>query len=752
METAAFKIKESSIAYNILSKGLYSRKIECVIREISTNAADEHKLHNINQPFEVHLPTGTNPVFWVRDYAKGLSHDNVMNLYTTCFDSTKRGSSEFDGMLGLGSKSPFTVADEFTITSWFEGKKSVYLCYKQHDNPFIKRIMTCDSNEPSGLKVEVKPNSSYNYVWDWQRYARRVYKFFKNKPTIVSSSTIDMELEKCFTSNELLGQSATNPWSMHNDLGESYAVMGNVAYPINFMQIDVSEDEEPYVNIVRDTSNLVIHFNRGEVHFTPNREALQYDAHTQSALKKVCKDIVCNVIDDLKACSKIPDLFEARKTFAIKEEENSGVFSCNESFKKYMNKLMKEIIHEATGENLFPNGEMKTVCQVQTTHLTKDGSRVTSRDKDNIIYNFQRNEKIFYFGKKKQLGRVKGYMVNNNISYANLVDKQTATHLASVLGIGNHAERLSKFIDVDTLPATSNRSSIKVSKHLIHENGFVNLEVKSEIVLLDDHEYFFIIRKNKKYYMNSHEVSQGQIISMIQGAKKIGIALPEYVITMTASEAKNHGIYEDGNFVNFLQHLARKAFDYLKSHEDFIYKILNDNCWLNNQYDIPFPVIGWNALLSDHPIRNLENVILTRNQTHDLDNLFYKADNQNGTKILNNISYIYSSFCTVLSNRNSSNRYFSMEDENVSIDGRDVIVNLNRYSWIYLFKAKGRRIETNVLEFYKIVKCDFSSGSYDNYIKDLNDLHSSGMMRGIYFREIPAKRVVFKWNIQGIGE
>jgi hypothetical protein len=92
-----------------------------------------------------------------------------------------------------------------------------------------------------------------------------------------------------------------------------------------------------------------------------------------------------------------------------------------------------------------------------------------------------------------------------------------------------------------------------------------------------------------------------------------------------------------------------------------------------------------------------------------------------------------------------------MEDENISIDGRDVRVNLTRHSWIYLFKAKGRRIETNVLEFYKIVRSDNSS-SYDNYIKDLNDLHSSGMMSGIYFKEIPAKRVVFKWNIQGIGE
>ena len=76
-------------------------------------------------PFEVHLPTILEPYFSVRDYGTGLTDQEIESIYTTYFESTKTNSNEYIGALGLGSKSPFSYTDNFTVTSVKNGSKSI---------------------------------------------------------------------------------------------------------------------------------------------------------------------------------------------------------------------------------------------------------------------------------------------------------------------------------------------------------------------------------------------------------------------------------------------------------------------------------------------------------------------------------------------------------------------------------------------------------------------------------------------------
>ena len=70
----SFTIVNSEFAFKILSNGLYSRKIEAVIRELSTNAADEHIFAGKREvPFEVILPSYTGSIFSIRDFGNGLN-------------------------------------------------------------------------------------------------------------------------------------------------------------------------------------------------------------------------------------------------------------------------------------------------------------------------------------------------------------------------------------------------------------------------------------------------------------------------------------------------------------------------------------------------------------------------------------------------------------------------------------------------------------------------------------------------------
>jgi DNA topoisomerase VI subunit B len=128
--TNQFQIKASSHAFRILSDGLYSDKISSIIRELSCNALDSHIANgNPEIPFQIHIPSKLIPHFHIRDYGIGLSEEDIMGLYSTYFASTKGQSNDFVGALGLGSKSPFSYTDSFTVESWFNNEKKTYAIF-----------------------------------------------------------------------------------------------------------------------------------------------------------------------------------------------------------------------------------------------------------------------------------------------------------------------------------------------------------------------------------------------------------------------------------------------------------------------------------------------------------------------------------------------------------------------------------------------------------------------------------------------
>ena len=132
-EIGEFRIRNSAKAFSILSSGLYANKIRAIIRELSCNAVDSHiAAGKAATPFDVHLPNSLEPHFSIRDYGTGLDHEQVKNIYTTYFESTKTDSNAYIGALGLGSKSPFSYTDNFTVTAVKNGRKGIYKIGRAH--------------------------------------------------------------------------------------------------------------------------------------------------------------------------------------------------------------------------------------------------------------------------------------------------------------------------------------------------------------------------------------------------------------------------------------------------------------------------------------------------------------------------------------------------------------------------------------------------------------------------------------------
>ena len=151
-EIGEFRIRNSAKAFNILSSGLYANKIRAIIRELSCNAIDSHVAANRSDvPFDVHLPNTLEPWFAIRDYGTGLSHEQVTSIYTTYFESTKTDSNDFIGALGLGSKSPFSYTDNFTVTAIKDGVKGIYTAFINDQGvPSIALMTTEQTTEQIG--------------------------------------------------------------------------------------------------------------------------------------------------------------------------------------------------------------------------------------------------------------------------------------------------------------------------------------------------------------------------------------------------------------------------------------------------------------------------------------------------------------------------------------------------------------------------------------------------------------------------
>lgn len=319
-----FKIRNSAKAFSILSSGLYGNKIRAVIRELSTNAVDSHiAAGKPTIPFEVHLPTSLEPYFSVTDYGTGLSHTQIRSLYTTYFESTKTESNDFIGALGLGSKSPFSYIENFTVISVKDGYRGVYTAYINSEGiPGIALMhLESGSTAPNGVTVQLSVDDSQDF-YKFSNEAATVFEFFPLKPIITGKTDFRFSPIKYAEKDIIPGVHLKE----YNDY--PMAVMGNIAYPIDVPNSNKTLGElSGLLNYP-----LVMHFEIGELDFQANREGLSYIPQTINAIKKKLEALSAHLIKHV--ASKVDHITSVwEKAGALTELHNSYMFQ--RSVKEY---------------------------------------------------------------------------------------------------------------------------------------------------------------------------------------------------------------------------------------------------------------------------------------------------------------------------------------------------------------------------------------------------------------------------------
>ena len=287
MASAEFGISHAHAAHimGILRGTLYSRKPLALLREYGTNGWDEHRQCGKGTvPIEVTLPTTFQPTLKIRDFGRGMPEYDVLHKYTQYGESTKRGTNDAAGMLGIGCKAGFSYADQFTITSWHAGRKSIYVAVLDKSNKGrMDKILEVPCGDETGIEVQVavRPRD----IDEFHREALGLFRYFDPQPKInLTLPDLPQGMSKGF----VLENNHQRDW---------IAVMGCIPYRLDLAQLQEALAEAGLSDALNKLSGG-IYLPIGSVEFTASREELQYTDVTVQAVVTQLQALIQEYIDD----------------------------------------------------------------------------------------------------------------------------------------------------------------------------------------------------------------------------------------------------------------------------------------------------------------------------------------------------------------------------------------------------------------------------------------------------------------------
>jgi hypothetical protein len=332
--------KGADMATYYLRDKIYSDKILAVVREYICNALDEHKKHNIDRAVEVGIrdEDGSN-IFFVRDFAKGLSENDIRNVFGMYFRSTKSGNNEQIGGFGIGSKAAHSYTDTFYVKSYHNGVCTLYACALGGGDTgvpvgHILKVSESPTKE-TGLEVylEIKTGS------DMSRFREKSEFFVKfcSANIVFDIFSVRVEPLKPVSRIEKDGFvfrffEREASYYMHNDI---YATMGNVVYKKTFSNEvlkspKLKENLMLFIDVPIGAMSLPISRENFENTASNNRVL----ANMQHALREIAKED----IDSIKPMS-LQELVEDR----------NNVFLHGENFSVYKKNIYSDVYPFITG-------------------------------------------------------------------------------------------------------------------------------------------------------------------------------------------------------------------------------------------------------------------------------------------------------------------------------------------------------------------------------------------------------------------
>jgi hypothetical protein len=311
-ESVDFSIKIDGGIFKTLIDGMYSEKVPSVVREILANAFDAHvAANNTVDPVTVSLPTMFNRTFRVRDYGVGMSHDFIIKLYTQLGHSEKKGTNTQTGRFGLGSKTPFTIVDQFTIRAYDGKTMRVYQAVIKDDGiPSLSLQTTVASTAKTGIEIQIGVSSAQ--VGEFESAIRSNGLTYFDKHVVFNREFSD-GTKVMDTVRDSVRKLTDGLYAHRNADGRRYRSgrilirQGFAVYPLKMDMLSRAASPIPaaygkyLTKLSNNDTDIMIDVPMGTFNMTAAREKIQYDTPSVNNLAVAVSTILEESFTGLRA-------------------------------------------------------------------------------------------------------------------------------------------------------------------------------------------------------------------------------------------------------------------------------------------------------------------------------------------------------------------------------------------------------------------------------------------------------------------
>lgn len=301
----------------------YTNKHKAVLREYFCNGWDSHvDSGRTDQPVLVTLPSDMQPSLVIQDFGKGLAENEMLEIFGTYGKSTKRHDSTTTGGFGIGSKSAWTMGQQFVVTGVKDGVKTTALfALDAHGVGTCSIMSSQQTDEPNGVTISLA-------VPDVEAMIESAEEFFET----VDRGTALVNGQEPTPVFETARQINDVTWVREGHKGEVYLVMGQVAYlvdshvmkAVNKRLTDMTGEDNA---LAKNLAQWNLHSEGTSVYFKqpidavtvhPSRERLRDTAHTVNTLASLVLGLSQDLTDKVQSeIDAQPSLFQA----ALKADE-----------------------------------------------------------------------------------------------------------------------------------------------------------------------------------------------------------------------------------------------------------------------------------------------------------------------------------------------------------------------------------------------------------------------------------------------
>lgn len=283
-EELQFNISEEDkgLLLAAFADGIYSNKIDSLVRELTSNAIDSHIEAGIKEPVIVTLEDDfqADSTFSVKDTGVGISPERVVNVFVNYFKSTKRDSNLQIGGFGIGAKSPLSYTDAFYVITVYDNVKYTYIVHKGTIDNLLPRMVKLSeeqTSEHNGTEIRV-PLKNRADLARFREAIKRQLAYFDN--VFFVGAGVDNDF-KVYEGKYFKIRDKQSPSEY------VHICLGDVYYPLNFSSISEPELMMP----------IALKFDIGELTVTINREQIEYKDEAIKLIQERYRNAMKEIVD-----------------------------------------------------------------------------------------------------------------------------------------------------------------------------------------------------------------------------------------------------------------------------------------------------------------------------------------------------------------------------------------------------------------------------------------------------------------------